>query len=992
MTDLRVGLTLTADGKGLVGEVRVAKEELERLGEEVRKVGGEARKGGSEVSKAGDEFKKAGSEARKAGDEVGKAGDGFRKAGADANNHRNILGQIRPDMVRTGQAARQMSQSVGNLGSQTTGASADAAHFRRVMGGMRPDILRAVDAANRKRRALKGLSTAMAAARRRADSFGHSLRRAGRAGSRLRREFIGLKATASGIAFGALIRQSTQTALAYERIDLALAAATGSMAAGRAEMAFVRAESERLGLALQPVSLQYSRIAAAAIGTNLQGQVTRDIFLGVAEAAGALSLSAAQTDGLFNAVEQTMSRGVVSAEEVRRQMGNALPGAFNIAAEAMGVTTDEFNKMLARGEVLSEDFLPRFARALRDRFGDAATEAADGATSSFNRFANALDEAQLEFANSGFLDSVTDSLNEIRDTLADDSIKENLRALGAGIGNAFKYLVENGDLLIQLATLYGGAKAGLAIAGPAAPPQVRLAAAAGGAVAAEGARQLAFNGGAPGRPRLDDEISLEPLRYFFRQALRPNWQSEEPPIRLISRTERGARLAVAEGRVPGVGLSPGEQFAARFADLGGAAAAPAPARTFTAAADLGEQLRPLVERERGLLPDRERAEIELREWGDEIRAAVEEAGGDWEQYRARVAAVINSELAATYEADAERARESLVERERAQLTSLERGEIELREWADEVRDAVEAAGGDWEQYRARVDNVISQELAQLYEDDAQRQKQAAAEIRESYLDRLRASDTFTDGVRLGWEEMRDSAETYSESIGGVFRDTVTGMERAIANFVTTGKLSFADFARSVASDLLAIGIRQGITQPLFRSFFGDGGSPAGGGGGGYGGAAVGPSGGILANAGRNPGIFSSIGSSIRNWFSGPTGHSGLIAGELATPRRMVPALAFAGAERYHGGGIVGLEHNEVPAILRRGEEVIRRDDPRHVLNNPGTVRVEIVNRGQPAAVESAQFRDDGGREQVLSIVLKDIDDNGPVAQRLGSLFGERGDF
>lgn len=922
MTDLRVGLTLTADGKALVGEVRVAQKALDELRKSTEESGGAA-----------------------------------RQATAGTNQYRVTLGQIRPDMVKVGQAATGAAKSIDNLGRQSADAAGDANHFRSVLARIRPDMARNITAIDRKRRALKSLNSAMTRARNGADRFGRSMRRAGQAGSRLRREFVGLKAAVGGLAFGALIRQSTQTALAYERIDLALAAATGSMEAGRSEMAFVRGESERLGLALQPVSLQYSRIAAAAIGTNLEGQATRDIFLGVAEAAGALSLSAAQTDGLFNAVEQTMSRGVVSAEEVRRQMGNALPGAFNIAAEAMGVTTDEFNKMLARGEVLSEEFLPRFAQALRDRFGAAAVEAADGATSSFNRFQNALDEAQLEFANSGFLDSVTGSLNEIRDILADNNIKANLRDLGAGLGNAFKYLVENADTLITLLTLAAGAKAALAIAGPALPPPARIPVAAGGGLAAEITRRGLLGGERSeqllrersneenrrlGRPLTfapDSEGRLHPilpeagpgsLRHLFRRAYtEPAEILNAPPLQLIPEHIRAFRALYPTPAQ----LTPGEQFAQRFAALPPPPApAPAPARTFTAESDLAEQLRPLIERERGLLPDLERAEIQLREWGQNIKSAIEEAGGDWSQYSERVNSVISSELSALYEEDAERQRRAAEEASEAR-----------------IRAAAQAAEAE----------------------------------RESYLESLRASDQFVDGVRLGFEQMRDSAETYSESIADVFQNSVTNMERAIANFVTSGKLSFADFARSVANDLLAIGIRQGITQPLFNSFFGaGGGAPAG----------VGPQGGILADAGRNPGFFSSIGNSFRNFFSAGSNHAGGFAGE-ARIRREVPALAFAGARRYHRGGIAGgLAYDEVPAILRRGEEVLRRDDPRHALNSNAPLRVEIVNRGQPAAVESAQVRNDGQREQVLSIVLRDIDDNGPLAQRLGTLFGERGDY
>lgn len=47
--------------------------------------------------------------------------------------------------------------------------------------------------------------------------------------------------------------------------------------------------------------------------------------------------------------------------------------------------------------------------------------------------------------------------------------------------------------------------------------------------------------------------------------------------------------------------------------------------------------------------------------------------------------------------------------------------------------------------------------------------------------------------------------------------------------------------------------------------------------------------------------------------------------------RRVAVKAWDGASRYHGGGVVG----EVPAILRRGEEVLTEADPRHRWNMGG---------------------------------------------------------
>lgn len=60
-------------------------------------------------------------------------------------------------------------------------------------------------------------------------------------------------------------------------------------------------------------------------------------------------------------------------------------------------------------------------------------------------------------------------------------------------------------------------------------------------------------------------------------------------------------------------------------------------------------------------------------------------------------------------------------------------------------------------------------------------------------------------------------------------------------------------------------------------------------------------------------------------------HEGGIAGSSKRTRNVSP-LAFAGAPSYHTGGIAGLAPNETTAILKRGEEVLTEDDPRHRFN------------------------------------------------------------
>jgi hypothetical protein len=45
-------------------------------------------------------------------------------------------------------------------------------------------------------------------------------------------------------------------------------------------------------------------------------------------------------------------------------------------------------------------------------------------------------------------------------------------------------------------------------------------------------------------------------------------------------------------------------------------------------------------------------------------------------------------------------------------------------------------------------------------------------------------------------------------------------------------------------------------------------------------------------------------------------------------------------ERYHTGGIAGLAADEVPAVLKKGEEVLTEADPRHRDNFGGGNTIE----------------------------------------------------
>lgn len=129
-------------------------------------------------------------------------------------------------------------------------------------------------------------------------------------------------------------------------------------------LAFVRKLSSQYHQDLVAITDNYAKFTAACKKTNMGLEDQRFVFEALTKAAAYYHLSADRTNDMMNAVVQMMSKGKVAAEELRRQLGNTLPGAFNMMAAAIGVSTAELEDMMKKGQVISSEVLPRFAAML----------------------------------------------------------------------------------------------------------------------------------------------------------------------------------------------------------------------------------------------------------------------------------------------------------------------------------------------------------------------------------------------------------------------------------------------------------------------------------------------------------------------------------------------------------------------------------------------------------------------------------------------------
>ena len=257
-----------------------------------------------------------------------------------------------------------------------------------------------------------------------------------------------LVAAFSAAAIADFTRNAVEATLELDRYKIALNAALGSQEAANEAFEFASNEAERLGIALGPTVEGYTKLAAATKGTTLEGQASREIFSSVAEAIRVVGGNAEQTQGALTAIEQIISKGTVSAEELRGQLGERLPGAFRIAAEAIqeeGESLDEatarLNELLQRGELAASDFLPKFAASLRENFGPGLEEAMESSGAQIQRLTNQIQLARAEFGK-GFLDQIIGQADEAGKGL------EAVTRAASGLGTALGVAVRGVEALI----------------------------------------------------------------------------------------------------------------------------------------------------------------------------------------------------------------------------------------------------------------------------------------------------------------------------------------------------------------------------------------------------------------------------------------------------------------------------------------------------------------------------------------------------------------
>ncbi|MGT4777154.1 tape measure protein [Escherichia coli] len=157
------------------------------------------------------------------------------------------------------------------------------------------------------------------------------------------------------------------------------------------------------------------------------------------------------------AVQQMSGKGVVSMEELRQQLGEAVPNAMQAMADAAGITMGELTKAVASGTVEAKQALSLMFVGLRAENENAAKDMMQTYTGALAKLQTSFTLFADRVGQAGYLDSLSKGMKELASIMNSAEGISFANSLGSGLTTAIdglrqlaQWLAKNQELVINL--------------------------------------------------------------------------------------------------------------------------------------------------------------------------------------------------------------------------------------------------------------------------------------------------------------------------------------------------------------------------------------------------------------------------------------------------------------------------------------------------------------------------------------------------------------
>lgn len=658
-----------------------------------------------------------------------------------------------------------------------------------------------------------------------------------------------------------------------QRFKTVVEGITGSRAGANEAFENARNTANKYGLSIESLLQPYTRLLAATNETKLSTGQVDTMFKGIAAAASTYHLSQTEVNLVMLAFNQMISKGTVSMEELRRQLGERIPGVFEMSAKAIGKTTAELEDLIKKGMLKGPEFAALLGSVFNDKFSTTAEKVSLTYFGAMNRMRNATFKFFETLADSGVLDAFTRVIEKFIGLLDNDKsikafgqsitilvdqfltwftkitpqdVESFFKTMSEGIrlvSTALKFIVDNADTITRVIGMAAGAKVG-AVVGAAAGsiiPGVGTAVGAvgggiigmgvggaGGSILVNKSKSKTFSGGATGEWEQGISSADAADAYAFPSQFGRFGSKKISAADVLKDPKKKKGLSDAQKSFR-KGESVDESFS-RFTR------------------DFMDGLSPRKAVSNVPTIDQERFENQVKlahkhtDAMDKLNDARRDGQITERDYGLRVESVTD-----TY-------RKSLVVLEdvlqkREEFRRTEADEVVTKTLVgfkdksaavfDELNQALSTKYLDqYDKKQAEITRSLNGnylEAQHIFVDQLNSGKITADEYTKA-IEKLNAAlgkqktevadliqrqkelnESWIKGVRDGLGSYLDTVSNTAQSVSNVVTKAFKGMEDALVKFVRTGKLDFKSLANSIIDDMIRMSIQEKVTKPLAKA-------------------------------------------------------------------------------------------------------------------------------------------------------------------------------
>ncbi|EFN8615968.1 tail tape measure protein [Escherichia coli H8] len=191
----------------------------------------------------------------------------------------------------------------------------------------------------------------------------------------------------------------------------------------------------------------FAKFSAGAGDMNTDQK--ESLFSNVIGTSRLMGLNTEEINGILKAFEQMASKGKIQAEELRGQLGDRMAGAFQLFARSLGMTTEELDKAMKDGKVLSKDVLPKVSTEMGRMIDKAGgwEKIINSTQTQLGRLSNSWNN-NLALMFDGSQEGLTDFTKSLTNLLG--SLGGSSKSLGESLGDLMKSMSNGVDDLTTI--------------------------------------------------------------------------------------------------------------------------------------------------------------------------------------------------------------------------------------------------------------------------------------------------------------------------------------------------------------------------------------------------------------------------------------------------------------------------------------------------------------------------------------------------------------